>query len=243
MSKQKVFTDTYIVKLRSDIEKNLENYFSDTFPIEEVDEEGRNNVIDSRFNCNDHLLDKMMMSNTAEAAIELYKAFPNLTPAEAAQKNLWSYLSHVDLFPYMKTITRQAKTVGAIEDNYFGAPTKQALSSLWWIVYLTVDNTIEDKDAQYKYTRFLLENGHSDLALLMSQSTLFRCRSFSKGVLQFLMDNDYSSNLIAVGRYIIPYYNKKGGRVQLASWNWKDFYDDLSLKKEMLKELKLKNGD
>ncbi len=241
MSKQKVFTDTYIIKLRNDIEKNYESYFFDTFPIEEVDEEGRANIINSRFDYNDNLLDKLMNSNTAEAAIELYKAFPNLTPAEAAQKNLWSYLSHVDLFPYMKKITWQAKTVGAIEDNYFGAPTKQALSSLWWIVYLTVDET--DKEDQYKYTRFLLDNGHSDLVLLMSQSTLFRCRSFSKGVLQFLMDNDYSSNLIAVGRYIIPYYNKKGGRVQLASWNWKDFYDDLMTKKDMLKELKLKNGD
>lgn len=242
MSKQKVFTDTYISKLRSDIEKNLEYYFADSFPIDEVDDEGRANVFSSRFEYDDQLLKRMLeSSNTAEAAIELYKAFSNLTPAEAAQKNLWSYLSHVDLFPYMKKITRQAKTAGAIEDNYFGAPTKQSLSSLWWIVYLTIDETTDDD--KYKYTRFLLENGHSDLVLLLSQSTLFRCRSFSKGVLQFLMDNDYSSNLIAVGRFIMPYYNKKGGRVQLASWNWKDFYDDLSLNKEMLKELKLKNGD
>lgn len=240
MSKQKVFTDAYIDFLyKKAAEGEIANYFAESFPIDEEMEDGTPTIIESHLEHDDELLEKLMNASSQEAPIILYKAFEKLTPAEAAQKNLWIYLEHVDLFPLVQKITQRATTQGAILDNWFGtAGYKHALASLWWQVYLTVDTEASDEEGRFKLTKYFLSKNHSDLILLMSQSTLFKCRAFSKGVLTFLMENDSQLKLIPVGRFIIPYYNKKGGQVQLASWDWTDFYNELNSMRSYLLQLK-----
>ena len=103
----------------------------------------------------ENLSQKLRVDNDFESAIQLYEAFKNLEPIQASDERLWTYLSHVDLYPYMIKRWNSAYLGTAkdsrsyIFDHWFLKSTihsellRHALSGLWWAVFLSVDETRE----------------------------------------------------------------------------------------------------
>lgn len=93
----------------------------------------------------------------------LYDSYKNLTPLQATDKYLWSYLAHTVFKKYV--VSRwinnpdNDKIQTTITDKFFvngtsGLMTDNAISRLWWAGYLTYD---EDNTADpYNLTRILL---------------------------------------------------------------------------------------
>ena len=237
MAKQLVFKEAYIAKLLKDLVEDggTDRYFADSFTIEET-LNGEPTTLETSLDKPEGLLEEMMAGSLCDAAISLYKAYETLTPLEASRKYLWVYLEHTDLFPYMKKITKTATKVSSIKDNWFGSSIRGALSSLWWMVYLTAQRDKTKEEERFKYTRFFMEDGRSDLRLVLSQSTLFRCPIFVFAVLDFFMSHTFS-NMEAAWRYIMKYFNRKGGMTQIASLNKIDITSELDSLKPMLEAL------
>ena len=48
------------------------------------------------------LLEKMDAKDDYKSAVELFEAYKNLTLLQAQDFSFWTYLAHVDLFPYVQ---------------------------------------------------------------------------------------------------------------------------------------------
>lgn len=100
-----------------------------------------------------------------ESAIEVYEAYSTLTPLEAADNRLWTYLALVDLYPYM--LKRWPNVYNGSADNEIGyllehfilesssGLLRHQLSGFWWSVHLSVD---PDRDDPYELTKVLFWN-------------------------------------------------------------------------------------
>ena len=110
-------------------------------------------------------------SNDTENAIKVYEYLGPLTRTQAADLRLWVTLTHSTFWDYCKqrwpVDGKQAKFV---EEHWFvkkggglAALRRNAISRLWWAVYLTIApweqdtelNVFQSSD-RYKYTRILL---------------------------------------------------------------------------------------
>lgn len=92
----------------------------------------------------------------------LYEAFIKLTPLQASNKYLWTYLCHEDVECKKYIIDRwmEKPSIGTVKNRFFvEKPTSilndNALSRLWWYGYLTYDH---DSDNPYILTEILLMN-------------------------------------------------------------------------------------
>lgn len=93
----------------------------------------------------------------------LFDAFRNLTPIQASNKYLWTYLCHAipEYRKYINNRWMQQKRENTIVTHYFVTDQKDslrndnALSRLWWYGYLTYDN---QNSNPYELTEILLTN-------------------------------------------------------------------------------------
>ncbi|MBD5176973.1 MAG: DUF4357 domain-containing protein [Bacteroidales bacterium] len=180
------------------------------------------------------LLDKMIPTPQGDfqSAVALYEAFSGLTPLLASDKSFWIYLAHVDLFPYVqkrfpKVMKEEGRTSQLITVRWFFADKgfiRNALASLWWFVYLTVDEENNDK---YKYTRLFFSN--YEFRTNFAQYTIVRHKEFVIGYFQFLMDNPdvMLSFFKHRNRFITKYFNKLGGTRLLSTLPREYFYEEL----------------
>ena len=160
-----------------------------------------------------------------QTAIAIYEAYPNLSPLFAQQDDLWVYLTHVDLFDYVKKRwpIKTGKDVGIanqcafIEDHWFRNPSmiRSALKGLWWAIYCSIDESREDK---YELSRVLFKN-YSFRTRYFGTYELFRHKEATIGILGFLHDNPdiFAYSVENRGRFISRYFNQLGGVKQLAS--------------------------
>ncbi len=92
----------------------------------------------------------------------IYDAFKNLTPLQASNKYLWSYLCHAvpEYREYIRDRWMQEGRENTVKNRYFVTTpgsllNDNALSRLWWYAYLTYDrNGIN----HYALTEILLTN-------------------------------------------------------------------------------------
>lgn len=238
--KQKVFTKAYISKLSGELDDATANLIRSGNFIYDDDCDGVATTLETHIDAPENLGTEIMDMSLADAAIAIYKSFETLTPAEASKNYLWTYLALTDLYRFMMVQCKTATTVGAVKDNWFtNDMMRHGLAKLWWMVYLTQDISKTDDVERYSLTRYFLADNHADLRLVLSQSALFRCTEFTKGILSYLKDNDslFKDNFQPVGRYIVSYFNKKGGTVQLATLTWLDFYNETAALKPVLLSL------
>ena len=96
-----------------------------------------------------------------ENAIRMHKALPSLTPVQAQDPRLWTRLTHVELWEYMRARWPVEKylepepNLSPIRDRYFVAvkPHSRSLvhngaSRLWWAAKMTCD---PDRDNPYEF--------------------------------------------------------------------------------------------
>lgn len=89
-----------------------------------------------------------------ESAIALFEAYSDLSPYIASRAGFWVYLSHNELYGYVKK--RWGDTT-KIKEHWFDIGRRGSLSGLWWAVYCTFDESKEG-DERYWLTRQLFIN-------------------------------------------------------------------------------------
>jgi hypothetical protein len=122
-----------------------------------------------------------------------------------------------------------------IRDHWFRSAKgtiRSSLAGLWWSVYLTVDETRENK---YELTRMLFQNDNIRTHYF-GTSTIFRHREAMIGILEFLVENPDISKVHFTSRciYIAQYFNRLGAVKQLAYMDRNFFKDELIKKKPVL---------
>jgi hypothetical protein len=105
----------------------------------------------------------------AENAKRIHKSLRALTPAQAVDPRIWTYLTHAVYPDYMAARwlkQNQDISKGTLE-RFFANNNREiirnGIARLWWYGYLTYDSTREDP---YELTDFLLSNQNIAQALL-----------------------------------------------------------------------------
>ena len=186
------------------------------------------------------LLDKMDSSDDLVSAKNLYEAYENITPLQASDESFWTYLTHVDLFPYVQERNNAVLEEGFDDakyiDNYFfhgnGGLIYHPPAGLWWDVHCTID---KDSSEPYKYTDYLFKD-YGLRVTYMGRYALFRHKEEVFGILQFLMDNEDVSceHFRQRSRWISQYFNKMGAVKQLRSLDRDYFYSELERLKDVI---------
>lgn len=140
------------------------------------------------------LLEKMDPNDDYKSAIELYNAYKNLTQLQAQDYSFWTYLVHADLFPYVQSKKNEMLKPGFNDKEYinnhifkgFGGLIYHPLAGLWWNVFCTYDESLEDP---YKYTKFIFKE-YGLRVTYIGRYRIFRNRKELYGFLDFMMDNE-----------------------------------------------------
>lgn len=221
MELQKVFKKSYMEELRRNIQ--VSDYQGESFPYDPSKVKSLANVYKP-----EGLLDRLDPDDDFTTAVELFKAYKNVTPLLASLPDLWVYLAHVDLFPYVQKrhsdVMKDDVTKKYIENHWFENEVslfRMALPSAWWSVYLSID---EERENPYELTEILFKNQE-----LRTNSfgplSLIRHREAMKGILEFLKEHSFllEDGMNMRAQYIRKLFSFIGGTKRLEFMN-KDFF-------------------
>ena len=194
----------------------------------------------------ENLLDRLDPSSEGDlqSAIAIYEAFENISPVFATQDDLWVYLTHVDLFEYVKkrwAIPQEAtcdEKINHIEHHWFRDKfqfMRTTFAGFWWNVKLTISPELNDK---YELTRYLFKNTEFRTSSF-GELPLIRYEGAMKGILEFIRDNEdiFNTGFNAKARYIRHLFDILGGYKNLASLPKEFYYNTLANKKDIIKDV------
>lgn len=132
-----------------------------------------------------------------ENAKIVHRAFPNLTPLQARDRRLWTRLTHVECWGYMRKrwdvpgqTGDDAKRQRYVLARYFvpqsqsRALLRNGIARLWWYAHLTHDAGRADP---YELTAALLSS--LDIAQQVLERNMGRAQPVRTGFLDFLREN------------------------------------------------------
>lgn len=127
----------------------------------------------------------------------VYTAFPNLTPLQARDPRLWTRLTHIECWPYMRKrwdVSRQTGSDGKkqtyVLEHYFVRQNqsrmllRNGIARLWWYGYLTHD---PKRANPWELTEVLLS--YLDIASSLLERSIGRAPGVRVGFLDFLRKN------------------------------------------------------
>lgn len=243
MALQRVFKKSYIDELRNNIK--VDDYLQESFPYDESRCAKLYGIEHP-----EGLLEKLDPTPDGDlrSAIAIYEAYKGLSPLLAQQDDLWVYLTHVDLFDYVKKrwpimLEDDLDKVRNYIGNHWFRNSKHlfrtSFAGLWWQVWLTKD---DERENPYELTEVYFKCGQ-DWHQKFGELELIRIREAMIGILQFLKDNPEinAKNFVARGRQISMLFNLQGAYKQFAFLDRHYFYNELTLRKEkILKVLDIK---
>lgn len=214
--KLKYFLTSRHEQLRNDIDKNLSlhRYSSDAPWMEEYFNGER---FDAETSIEDNLPALLVSSNPAsdlENVKRLYPQLLNLTVEQAMDGRLWSHLTHIKYWNYMRTRWGggESDSVGKIKDRYFfssdensRALIRNGIARLWWFGYLTYDRS--NTEDQFALTKTLLEYQNTQAALLerafgKSREVLKTCLSVLSEYMPRIKENGGATVVKEFGKYV-----------------------------------------
>lgn len=186
-----LFTLNYVNKLYKNLEQSgaIEIYKQSKFEFEEEFAIGGSDIYINK----DFCLDKGL--SIERNAINLYENL-QLNETSASDKRLWTYLTHVFFWNYMKEewkidfTKEKSQIINFIHDRYFlntlniRSLTHNGISRLWWYTHLTIDESRKDK---YELTKVLLSL--QDIPVSLLERSLGSSINIRKAVLEFLSEN------------------------------------------------------
>jgi hypothetical protein len=206
MSSIAIFKISLVNALRSSIRVNLDKYLRDESWVAEVSTKSARDMqtavelaepICLEFPENGNLKD-------TENAIRFHKALRHLTLLQASNPRLWTRMSHVDFWQYMrlrwpadKHMTNRDKAMRFVESRYFVAQSqsrallRNGIARLWWTAQLSHDSQRENP---YELTTILLST--LDITQQILERGMGRADNVLKGFLEFLLRN---SNTLLTG--------------------------------------------
>lgn len=229
MEKQKIFTSGYVRKLKDEVSNggSLIFYDESEFIIDEEKYLTMPNIYEP-----ENLYGKLRINDDYASSVVIYEAYEKLTPLQASDERLWTYLSHVDLFNYLQERWPGEKTSSYVTDHWFIKNNSQNnlladnLSGMWWAVYLSVDESRSDK---YELTKILFRQ--RDFAFrTLGTYKIGRYRSAVLAILEFIQENEelFSSKFEAKTRELTKYLNLYGGTKPIVYFKKNDFKKLLS---------------
>ncbi len=168
-----------------------------------------------------------------DSAVILFKAYENLSPYFASRKGLWVYLSHNELYSYVKV--RWGDT-SKIKEHWFDIGRRGSLSGLWWAVYYTYDRSKEG-DERFWLTRQLFVN-QTFRTRTFFNSSLGMNQEALKGTLKFMyMYPDLFKRGTGEARldYIKTYFGRLGSTKELTALDDAFFTNELERKMPAIK--------
>lgn len=231
MELQKVFKHSYMDELRKNI--HISDYQGDSFPYDPSKVKALANVYKP-----EGLLERLDPEDDFTTAIEIFKAYNTVTPLLASLPDLWVYLAHVDLFPYVQK--RWPKVLdGSADEQYIlnhwhenSHFMRTSFAGLWWHVFLTYDET---RNNPYELTEVLFKS-QDFRTLRFGELGLIRHKPAMIGVLEYLLENNeiMSNAFDARGQFISRYFNLIGGTKPLAYMDKHFFKNTLGKIKDKL---------
>lgn len=231
MAKQLIFKEKYVKKLKDAI--NVDFYKSHKF-VYDPDQV----LMIPNIEFTEDFSAKLDVNDDFKSAIQIYEVLKNLEPVQASDERLWTYLSHVDLYPYMIKRWNAVLTGTAtnekeyIFEHWFLKSSAQnnllrhALSGLWWAVYLSVDESRAEN--KYDLTRILFRQLDFPTRTLGTYK-LGRHREAVIGILEFIEENAdlFATKFELKTRFLTKHLNLVGGVKPIV------YYDRLFFKNEL----------
>jgi hypothetical protein len=125
-------------------------------------------------------------------SIILHQSLPGLSPVQARDPRLWTYLAHVDCWGYMQARWGDvSKGLNYIKEHYFVASdasralSRHGIARLWWYGHLSFD---ESRSNPYELTAVLLDK--LDITQTVLERSLGRNRVVRLTFLEFLLENN-----------------------------------------------------
>mgnify|MGYP000076815708 CR=1 FL=1 len=220
MELQKTFKESYTATLKDNVKSgvSIPLYGEETFPVDKSQIKRLAGVY-----AVDGLGEKMLSyyNDDFMAAKTLYEAYENISPLLASNESFWVYLTHTELFEYMKKRWPNVK-LGTASSNYIldhwfvggQGLMRNAAANLWWTIHNTIDNTREDR---YELSSLMFKN-YTLRTNTFGISTLIRHREAMIGILEFILENPIVTKdfFEARGTFIAKYFNRLGAVKQLA---------------------------
>lgn len=170
--------------------------------------------------------DKSDPDRDFKTAVAIFEAFPRLNRLQASDPGLWTHLTHVELWDYMRKRFRLhesdvEKRMKRIKNKWFLQEPSQSslihhpLAGLWWGVWLSV---APERGEEHKYdlTRILYRNLDLPTRTLGTYE-LGRLPAAVKGTLGYVFDHPdlFKDEYEAKMRAIMRLLNSIGGVLQL----------------------------
>ena len=203
------FTEQAYEKLLANVGANQEMYASDEEWLPEffhgTDYYKYSSVSVDRFTpyiAGENLTDRQKSDEDLVNVRKMYDAFIGLTPWQASNKYMWTYLCHADseLREYIRHRWLSSMRENTIQTRYFVTNSgsllnDNALSRLWWYGYLTYDEALADP---YRYTKILLTNQTicTDVIDTLNRTNRNRIQGVLLAIEQFKADINANESLI-----------------------------------------------
>lgn len=214
MSKQLIFKDKYVQKIKNDL--NIDLYKGNQFVYDK-----KQVLMLPNIDAVSGLVNHLDVKDDCKTAILLYEAFQNLEPIQASDERFWVYLAHADLYPYMIKrwsdvyIDKSSNPSKYILDHWFLDSSAQSsllrhgLAGLWWSVYLSVDEAKGDK---YELTKILFRQLDFPTRTLGTYK-LGRHKEAVIGILEFIQENEglFKNKFESKTRFVTKHLNVVGG--------------------------------
>lgn len=227
----KIFRENFVNRLRGSIAENLPSYRFDESWIDDLPGRTHETTIEPTEELNLREPDGDDLKDI-ENAIHLHRALSFLTPLQARDPRLWTRLTHVEGWQYMRKrwgMERFGRDKGKAErfvvSRYFVAQNqsrallRNGLARLWWYGYLTFDL---DRENPYELTGVLLSR--LDITQQLLERNFGRIASVTNGFLEFLLRN--KNRLLGAGdekrvriRELAKHLNLRGGITLLDSFD------------------------
>lgn len=227
MQRIRYFPQATVDKLKHGIGKNLAWYrgkgvdvpFDDTYREMSVGTE-------ADFSCFDTLNENCADTDDLNNTLAFYKTFKCLTPQQASDERIWTYLTHVQACKYTKNrwneIPRDdGKAVTHIQNHYFADSPRQlisrnAVARLWWMGHIASRRS----DYDLKKTLKILLRLSDVRSSLLERPTQSGSPEIFKGVIRILgksgeKDPEPTIYKRANFRAFMKKLNQRGGRLML----------------------------
>jgi len=226
MSSLTIFRSTLVTAFRSSIAVNLDKYLRDDVWVAEVSTKNNRDMQTGVELAEPLCLDFPENGNLKdiENTIRFHKALRHLTPLQARDPRLWTRLTHMEFWPYMrlrwpveKHMSNRDRAARFVESRYFVAQSqsrallRNGIARLWWVAHLSCD---PERENPYELTTVLLST--LDITQQILERGLGRAPNIIRGFLEFLLRN--SATLLSGGnanrkriRRLAKFLNMHGG--------------------------------
>lgn len=235
---QKIFSSSYIERMYIELveSNNIAKYELENFPYEEFYPAGSSKIVlKKNFEL---ILPEGSNRKDLENTKILYDAYQSLTPTQASDPRLWTYLCHVTHWKYMKhrwPLDEAKNPINRIRDRYFlrklnlEGLTRNGISRLWWYGYLTFD---ENRKDPWELTNILLSR--ADLTVGITERGIGCSENIRIAILEFLLENPQIKKNEDLTRELFVKLNLLGGVKNLPFLGIEELKDHLYKIKEAM---------